>query len=97
MSTFTDYLTGIADAIRTKKGTAGTIPAANFAAEIIGLETGGGTSIFSSTNLTIGLVETTGFRTNAIEAEFGYVSGSLFSVNSTDYDLSFAATTLIPS
>lgn len=40
MSTFTDYLTGIADAIRAKKGTAEAIPATNFATEIENLPTG---------------------------------------------------------
>ena len=41
MSTITDYLTGIADAIRIKKGTSATIPAQNFATEIKNLNTGG--------------------------------------------------------
>lgn len=38
MSTLTDYLTGIADALREKKGTISKIPAQNFASEIGNLE-----------------------------------------------------------
>ena len=46
MSAFTDYLTGIADAIRTKKGTAEPIPAASFANEIATLDSGGQQGLF---------------------------------------------------
>lgn len=40
MSTLTDFLTGIANAIRAKKGTSAAIPAQNFAAEIAAIQTG---------------------------------------------------------
>lgn len=40
MSTPTDFLTGIANAIRAKNGTSATIPAQNFAAEIAAIQTG---------------------------------------------------------
>ena len=40
MSVLTDFLTEIADAIRSKKGTTGQIPAANFASEIASISTG---------------------------------------------------------
>ena len=40
MSTLTDFLTGIANAIRAKKGTSAAIPAQNFAEEIEAIQTG---------------------------------------------------------
>lgn len=40
MSTLTDFLTGIANAIRAKTGTSAAIPAQNFAAEIAAIQTG---------------------------------------------------------
>ena len=40
MSTLTTYLTGIADAIRAKKGTSSPISASNFATEIASISTG---------------------------------------------------------
>lgn len=42
MPILTDFLTGIANAIRNKKGTTDKINAQNFASEIEGIETGGG-------------------------------------------------------
>lgn len=44
MSTLTEFLKGIADALRTKKGTSDPIPAPNFAQEILGIQTGTDTS-----------------------------------------------------
>lgn len=44
MATLTEFLTGIADALRKKKGTSGPIPAPNFVAEIESIETGTDTS-----------------------------------------------------
>ena len=44
MATLTEFLTGVANAIRTKKGTGGTIPAPNFASEILSIQTGTDTS-----------------------------------------------------
>lgn len=44
MATLTEFLTGIADAIRKKKGTGDPIPAPNFVAEIESIETGTDTS-----------------------------------------------------
>ena len=38
----TDFLTGVADAIRTKKGTTDLINPQNFESEILSIETGGG-------------------------------------------------------
>ena len=42
--TLTEFLTGVANAIRAKKGTSGAIPAQNFAAEIQSIQTGTDTS-----------------------------------------------------
>lgn len=50
MATLTEFLTGIADAIRAKKGTSGTIPAPNFAAEIKSIQTGPDTSDATATS-----------------------------------------------
>lgn len=44
MATLTEFLKGIADALRTKKGTGDHIPAPNFAQEILGIQTGTDTS-----------------------------------------------------
>ncbi len=72
MSIFTDYLTGIADAIRTKKGSAEPIPAAAFANEIstLALTTVDGTDLIQ-----------TSFRerTPALgsDSEFGYILTSI--------------------
>lgn len=44
MATLTEFLIGIADAIRAKKGTSGSIPAPNFVAEIESIQTGPDTS-----------------------------------------------------
>lgn len=44
MSTLTDFLTGIANALREKTGETGTIPAASFAEKIAAIQTGTDTS-----------------------------------------------------
>lgn len=49
MATLTEFLTGIANAIRAKKGTSGAIPAPNFAQEILGIQTGTDTSDATAT------------------------------------------------
>lgn len=49
MATLTEFLTGIADAIRKKKGTGDPIPAPNFAAEIKSIQTGTDTSDATAT------------------------------------------------
>lgn len=49
MATLTEFLTGIADALRKKKGTSGPIPAQNFAAEIESIQTGTDTSDATAT------------------------------------------------
>ena len=45
--TLTEFLTGIADAIRAKKGTTAPIPAANFAEEIASIQGGGEAPVLS--------------------------------------------------
>lgn len=47
--TLTEFLTGVANAIRAKKGTSGAIPAQNFAAEIQSIQTGTDTSDATAT------------------------------------------------
>lgn len=49
MATLTEFLKGIADALRTKKGTIDPIPAPNFAQEILGIQTGTDTSDATAT------------------------------------------------
>ena len=49
MATLTEFLTRIADALRTKKGTSDPIPAPNFAQEILGIQTGTDTSDATAT------------------------------------------------
>lgn len=49
MATLTEFLTGIADALRKKKGTSGPIPAQNFASEIESIQTGTDTSDATAT------------------------------------------------
>lgn len=49
MATLTEFLTGIANAIRAKKGTSGAIPAPNFVQEIASIETGTDTSDATAT------------------------------------------------
>lgn len=49
MATLTEFLTGIANAIRAKKGTSGAIPAPNFVQEIASIETGIDTSDATAT------------------------------------------------
>ena len=44
-NTLGNFLTDVADAIREKKGTTGTIPASNFDTEIASIETGGGPTV----------------------------------------------------
>lgn len=44
MAALSEFLTGIANAIRTKKGSSGVIPAPRFAEEILGIQTGIDTS-----------------------------------------------------
>lgn len=44
MAALSEFLTGIANAIRTKKGSSGVIPAPRFAEEILGIQTGADTS-----------------------------------------------------
>lgn len=57
MSTLTDFLTGIANAIRAKKGTSAAIPAQNFADEITGLNVSVSVQLIlkNNTNSTISL------------------------------------------
>lgn len=43
-----DFLTGVANAIRTKKGTSGAINAQNFASEIASIQTGSNTQVISA-------------------------------------------------
>lgn len=72
------YLTGIADAIRTKKGTTDPINAQNFASEIESIESGGGLTGYSpnTSNLTAtfrwGLLED-GTYTTTLSADNKYI------------------------
>lgn len=47
MSTLTEFLTGIADAIRGKTGTSAPIPAQDFATEIAAIQTGSATAVLT--------------------------------------------------
>lgn len=76
MASLTDFLTGIADAIRAKKGTSAPIPAADFAAEIASIEGGGTAPVLSSLEVTENGVYTPaegvdGFETVTVNVDAG--------------------------
>ena len=75
MSNLTNFLSGIADAIRAKTGKTGTINAANFATEISNIETGVPILITNDTSITpTGTYATSVYYNTTYGVKVGYCS-----------------------